>query len=184
MLSTTRRIPALVASDYLAAYAYKRQTERRLRLLMLPRLLTNASMHANILFRLMTGMPRATSFVWRRLLISLHSCDIARDCSFGPGLELPHPFGIAIGADTMIGAGVVLHHNVSAGPAPRRWTPESRDGTLTIADGVVLFPGAQVLAAIHIGEAAQIGANCVVAEDIPAGWIVTRNGARPPREPT
>ncbi len=48
-----RQIWRLVKSDYYAGYAYKREDEQRMRMLMIPRILTNSSLHANLLVRLM-----------------------------------------------------------------------------------------------------------------------------------
>lgn len=176
----------LFVSDYERGYAFKRESPARLRALMIPRMLTNSSLHANLLIRLMVGTPRWTSYLWRRLLISHHACDVARDITIGPGLELPHPFGIAIGGNTRIGANVCIHHGVSIGPVRGRWIPGTSgdaDATVVIEDGVVLFPYSQILAVNkRIGAGAEVGALQIVTDDLPPGARVTRAGVRLPKE--
>jgi serine acetyltransferase len=175
----------LIVSDYRAGYAYKGESDGRLRRLMLPRLLTNSSLHANILVRLMVGTPRWMSYFWRRLLISQHACDMARDITIGPGLELPHPFAIAIGANSHIGANVCIHHGVSIGPVRRRWLPDrvGSEATVTIGDSVVLYPYCQVLAPNKtVGDGAQVGALQIVTDDLPAGAMLARGKVMPARD--
>lgn len=166
----------LIVSDYYAGYAFKGEDERRLRLLMLPRLLTNSSLHANILVRLMVGTPRWLSYLWRRILISSHSIDISRDIVIGPGLELPHPVAIVIGTNTHIGARVCVHHGVNAGPIRGRWFPGESDATLTIGDGVVLYPYCHVQA--DVGERTEVVNHAVVTRPIPARCVAAGAPAR------
>jgi len=39
----------------------------------------------------------------------------------------------------------------------------------TIGDDVVIYPGAKLLGAIHIGDRSIVGANAVVVSDVPSG---------------
>ncbi len=168
-------------SDYRVGYAYKEESELRTRMLMLPRMLTNASLHANVLFRLIIGTPRWMSYLWRRILISSHSCDISRDITIGPGLELPHPFGIAIGANSHIGSNVCIHHGVSIGPVRGRWIPgqTDSDATVVIGDGAVLYPYCQVLAVNKVvGPGAQVGALQILTDNLPPGAMLARGAIR------
>lgn len=175
---------ALIRSDYEQLYSYKDETEERRRLLMLPRVLTNACMHATILVRLITRGPRWSAFVWRRLLLSWHAIDWSPATVVGPGLELPHPFAIAIGPGTSFGRGAVLHHGVTIGPTRSRWFPgQPLDEWLTIGDGVIFFPHAMALGPITIGDGAQIGAKQLLLEDVPAGGSAIGGKVRPPRPP-
>lgn len=178
-----RAIWRLIVSDYEAGYAYKGEDTRRLRQLMLPRLLTNTSLHANVLFRLMVGSPAWMAYLWRRIIMSQHACDIGRDITIGPGLELPHPFAIAIGSHSHIGANVCIHHGVSIGPVRGRWVPGQSDATITIEDEVVLYPYCQVLGMDKIvGVGAQVGALQVLTDDLPAGAMYARGRVRLPSD--
>lgn len=165
----------LLVSDYKAGYRYKQESEQRMRLLMLPRLLTNSSLHANVLVRLMVGTPRWMSYLWRRLLISSHSIDVARDIVIGAGLELPHPVGIVIGAHTRIGSDVCIHQGVSAGPARGRWYPGD-PGSVSIGDRVVLYPYCHIQA--DIGDRSTIVNHSTVIRPIPADCVAAGAPAR------
>ncbi|WP_026911212.1 hypothetical protein [Patulibacter minatonensis] len=176
---------ALVRSDYEQLYAYKNEPVERRRLLMVPRMITNACFHATFLIRLITLAPRPTAFVWRRLLLSWHAIDWAPDTIIGPGLELPHPFSIAIGPGTSFGAGVVLHHGVTIGPTRKRWYPDQGlEEWLRVGDGVIFFPHAMALGPITIGDRATIGAKQLLLEDVPADGSAIAGKVRPPRPST
>jgi serine acetyltransferase len=170
-----RQIWRLLKSDYYAGYAHKHEDERRMLVLMIPRLLSNSCLHANLLVRLMVGSPSWMAYLWRRVLISSHSIDVAREIVIGPGLELPHPIGIVIGTNTTIGANVCIHHGVSAGPTRGRWYPGD-PGHLTIGDGVVLFPYCHIQA--DVGERATIVNHAVVTREIPPDCVAAGAPAR------
>ncbi len=159
----------LIGSDYRAQYEHKDESSTMSMALFLPRILTNASMHAVVLTRLMVASPRPLRWISRRLLIALHSIDVERPCSIGPGLQLPHPFGIVIGAQTYLGSHVLIAHNVTVSPATRRDSDGASRGRLVVGNGVTLFTGCMVLGALHVGDDAQVGAGQLLTEDLPAG---------------
>lgn len=86
----------------------------------------------------------------------------------GPGLRLPHPFGIVVGEGASIGAGCTLMHNV---------TVQRGEGT-RLGDGVVLGTGAVVLAGSDVGDGAVVGAASVVRGEIPARMVAVGAPAR------
>lgn len=83
----------------------------------------------------------------------------------GGGLLLVHPYNVLIGADVQLGEGCMVFHEVTVGMGP---TP----GMPRIGRDVVLFVGARVLGGIELGDAAEIGANCVVTRSVPAASVV------------
>lgn len=103
---------------------------------------------------------RRILWYWMRLCFS---SDVDTQAQLGPGLCIPHPFGIVIGAGVRIGRGVTLGQKVTLG----------RAGTAhvypQIGDGADLGAGAAILGAIRIGAGARIGANSVVLKDVPDG---------------
>lgn len=165
----------LITSDYRAHYSYKGEGHRRQRALLVPRLLTNASMHAAVLVRLQTQCSAWTAWFWRRLLITCHGIDIPRGVQIGPGLQLPHPVSIVIGANSVIGARVTICQNVTLSPARGRLFPQE---PLVVHDDVIFFPGSCVLGPISIGQGAVVGALQLLTKDLPAGSYYSRGKAR------
>ena len=93
-------------------------------------------------------------------------CYVQPTAEIGPGLRLPHPNGIVIGAGVRIGARCTIYHQVTLGGARRGdW---SSDAYPTIGDDAVLFSGAKLLGSITLGDGVQVGANAVVLNDVPA----------------
>lgn len=165
----------LIKSDYRAHYAYKRESQRRVRVLFIPRLLTNASMHASVLVRLQTECSAWTAWLWRRLLITCHGIDVPRGVQIGPGLQLCHPVGIVIGAKTVIGARVTIHQNVTISPARGRSFPQE---PLIVHDDAIFFPGSCALGPISVGKGAVVGALQLLTKDLPAGSCYSRGRVR------
>jgi serine O-acetyltransferase len=91
----------------------------------------------------------------------------------GPGLDLPHPWGIVIGGAT-IGRNCVLYHNVTIGVrAPHLTHRRPRRPELpTIGDDVIIYAGAMILGPITVGDRAIIGANAMVTQDVPPDTMV------------
>lgn len=171
----------LVWADYVAHYAYKTESDDRRRLLFLPRVLTNASLHATVLIRLVQKAPGVTTWLWRRLLLALHGCDVGRHTVIGPGLQMTHPTGIVIGVNSVLGAGVTLMQGVTVSPVTTNWRVGGEMGLLRIGDGVTVFANAGVFGPIAIGDDAMVGALALVTRDVPSRWIATRDRVRPAR---
>jgi serine O-acetyltransferase len=90
--------------------------------------------------------------------------DIPLTCRIGGGLLIPHPNGIVIHPDAVIGVNGLIFQQVTIG---------SRDaeGVPVIAGQVDIGAGAKILGAVRIGAHARIGANAVVLEDMPTNSI-------------
>lgn len=97
--------------------------------------------------------------------------DIPARAKIGGGLFLPHPRNIIIGADAVFGEDCSIFHDITVGMGPR-------PGLATVGNHVVIFPGAKVLGGITIGHRSEIGANCVVARDIPEYTLVLPAASR------
>ena len=168
---------ASLYADYAAYYQHKAESPRRLRALAVPRMLVNPSLHATLLIRVTLASPRPLAPLWRNILITKHSIDIHRGSAIGAGLMLPHPLGIVLGKVT-IGSDVLLAHNVSLGAA-RISRPGEEVQFPTIGDRVAIGPNSIVVGGVHIGDDSVIGANSVVAEEMPPGSLFTRGRLRP-----
>ena len=95
----------------------------------------------------------------------------------GPGLYMPHPFGIVIGGAT-IGKNFSIGQHCSVGGrkavgawrvSPADWKSEDR---IEIGDWVFMGAGSCVLGPVRIGDNVIIGANSVVTTDVPSNVIV------------
>ncbi|SFL28456.1 serine O-acetyltransferase [Shimia haliotis] len=76
------------------------------------------------------------------------------------GLRLPHPTGIIVHPDAVIGPNCQLMHQVTLA------------GAVTLGGHVDIGAGAKVIGPLTVGNHAEIGANAVVTKDVPAGAVV------------
>ena len=100
------------------------------------------------------------------------SVDLHYQARIGPGLALRHGYGVIVGSMVVLGEDVVLHQNVTIGKRAAKWSRRP-DGMATVGDRVAVRAGAVLAGPIVVGDDAEIGANCVVAVDVPAGALVT-----------
>jgi serine acetyltransferase/thymidylate kinase len=103
--------------------------------------------------------------VLSRLIRVLFNSDI--HCRLPSDVHMPHPYGIVLQRQAVIGHRVTIMQQVMIG---------GRDGDPNIApvigDDVTIGAGARILGDVRIGNGATIGANAVVTRDIPAGATV------------
>ena len=81
----------------------------------------------------------------------------------GGGLRLPHPTGIILHPDAVLGPNCQLFHQVTLGLV------EDREGVPVLGGHVDIGAGARILGPVRIGDHARVGANAVVLRDVPAG---------------
>jgi serine O-acetyltransferase len=119
------------------------------------------------------GLHTIAEIVWRVNLF-LTGADIHPGAQIGGGLRLTHTSGLVIGRDAKIGSNVTLLHEVTLGGSSRGFFDESFvDGFPEIGDDSKIAAGAKLLGPIKIGQGCFIGANAVVAKDLPDGTIYT-----------
>lgn len=101
------------------------------------------------------------------LNVLLFGLEVPARLSIGPGLVMPHPQGIVLGA-SRIGANATIFQQVTLGgrTADFEYVPERRP---VVSDNVTISAGAKVLGPVTLGEGATVGANAVVLEDVPPG---------------
>jgi serine O-acetyltransferase len=113
---------------------------------------------------------------WRTVLIAKHSIDISQNMEIGPGLMLPHPVGIALGASVRVGSNVTLFQYVGIGGnvfvtgGYRPWQPGARLCPV-IGDDVVILMDSILVGEITVGDRAVIGAGAWVDRDLPPGAV-------------
>jgi serine O-acetyltransferase len=98
------------------------------------------------------------------------AADIPINCQIGEGLLIPHPTGIVIHPEAVIGPNCLIFSGVTIGSRNR--------GVPTLGAHVDIGTGAKILGAVRIGDHAVIGANAVVVSDVRAGAVVVGVPAR------
>ena len=107
-----------------------------------------------------------SSLIVRRLWVVAHrfwsavsGADIPINTRIAGGLSIPHPNGIVIHPDSLIGPNCMISQQVTFG-----------GGSLAapqLGGNVQIGPGAKLLGNISIGDHAKINANSVVLSDVP-----------------
>lgn len=100
-------------------------------------------------------------------------CDIPVTCTIGGGLLLPHPTGIVIHPDAIIGPNCLLMHQTTLGSVA------GGDRLPILGGHVDVGPGAKILGAVDIGDHAIVGANAVVVRDAGSCDVVGGVPAKP-----
>ena len=90
------------------------------------------------------------------------SSDIHLHARIGARLSLPHPNGVVMHADAIIGDDCMIMQQVTIGQLASGGAPR-------LGNRIYVGAGAKILGAITIGDGARIGANSVVLIDVPAG---------------
>ncbi len=106
----------------------------------------------------------------------LTAIDIHPGAQIGQRFFIDHGF-VVIGETAVIGDDVTIYQCVTLGGTdPANGIPGKRHPTL--ADGVIIGSGAQVLGPITVGVRARVGANAVVTRDVPPGATMVGIPAR------
>lgn len=95
-----------------------------------------------------------------------YGCSIASTSRLHGGLLLPHPQGIVIGGGVVTGPRTIIYQNVTIGGAP------GKDGVPRIGSDARLYAGAVISGPVRLGDNVMVGANAVVARDVPARSVV------------
>src|SRR5579859_7797491 len=85
--------------------------------------------------------------------------DIPLNCRIGGGLLIPHPNGIVIHPDALIGVNCLIFQQVTVGSREEAGLPQ-------IGGHVDIGAGAKILGPVIVGDRAKIGANAVVTKNI------------------
>lgn len=87
--------------------------------------------------------------------------DIDYRMKFGSNLMLPHPNGVVIHEDAVIGNNCMIMQQVTIGITAEGNPP-------IIGNDVYVGAGAKILGNVRVGDGARIGAQAVVLSDVPA----------------
>ena len=118
------------------------------------------------------GLETPAELVWR-INLFLSGADIHPAAEIGGGLRLTHTSGLVVGKGAKVGSNVTLLHGVTLGGSAKGWFDATfEDGFPEIGDDSIVMAGAKVLGPIRVGRGCFIGANAVVAKDVPDGEAV------------
>jgi serine O-acetyltransferase len=101
--------------------------------------------------------------LWYRVWSALCGAEIDLKVQIGGGLLIPHPNGIVIFPDVVIGPNCLIFQQVTLGIGGRL------PGCPVLGGHVDVGAGAKILGGVTIGDHAKIGANAVVLDDVPSG---------------
>jgi len=118
------------------------------------------------------GVRRRLAALRHRVWSVITGAEIAPDTEIGGGLILPHPNGVVIHPDVIIGPNCIIFQQVTLG------TNRGGQGVPQLGGHVDIGPGARVLGPVRVGDHAVIGANAVVLADVPAGAVAVGIPAR------
>lgn len=100
--------------------------------------------------------------------------EIHPGAKIGQRLVIDHGMGVVIGETSEIGNDCIIFHGVTLGGS--KFDPVKRHPT--IGNRVLIGAGAKILGPITLGDGSRVGANSVVAKDVPAGATVVGNPMR------
>lgn len=86
--------------------------------------------------------------------------DIDPQATLGRNLMLPHPNGVVIHGDAVIGDDCMIMQQVTIGMIGEGQVPR-------IGNKVYIGAGAKIIGRLNVGDGARIGANAVVTTDVP-----------------
>jgi serine O-acetyltransferase len=109
----------------------------------------------------------------RHLVLSiLTASDIDPNVKLGARLKLPHPNGVVVHGNAVIGDDCMIMQQVTIGQLAGPDVP-------VIGSSVYIGAGAKILGKVTIGNNARIGSNAVVLRDVPADHTAVGVPAEP-----
>ena len=119
------------------------------------------------------GLEVPAELVWRANYF-MTGADIHPGAVIGGGLRMTHATGVVIWSGVVIGDDVTLLHGVTMGGSGRGWFDgQFRDGYPVVGDRSEIMAGAKILGPITVGKGCFVGANAVLARDLPDGEAYT-----------
>jgi serine O-acetyltransferase len=116
---------------------------------------------------LMRKVARARYLFWSIITQS----DIEPRATLGRRLMIPHPNGVVIHEDAVVGDDCMIMQQVTIGMIGEGEVP-------TLGNNIYVGAGAKIIGKLTVGDGARIGANAVVTQDVPAGCTAVGVPAR------
>jgi len=112
---------------------------------------------------LLRSIRKSWHVFWYRVWSVATGAEIDLNAKIGGGLLIPHPNGIVIHPEVLIGPNCLIFQQVTLG------TGGPVSGSPKLGGHVDIGAGAKILGGVTIGDHARIGANAVVLQDVPRG---------------
>lgn len=103
--------------------------------------------------------------LWRRLIYYRYNIDVDVNAKIGSNLKIPHPTGIVIGPDAIIGNNCIIAQGVTIGGSFKNTKKQ------VVGDNTILGAGSKILGNVTIGNNCIIGANAVITKNIPSNKV-------------
>lgn len=91
--------------------------------------------------------------------------DISPYADIGPGLFLPHPVDVTIGASAVIGENATIYNGVTIVGVDTPRLPQ-------LGDNVIIYTGAKIIKPVQIGNNSVIGALSLCNKDVPPDSVM------------
>lgn len=144
------------------------------------RCLVEPGMIASVVVRAQQCLYRSGRVRLARVLrtagVLLVGAEFVPGMTIGTGLCLPHPVGVVMGNDLVIGDNVTIAQGVTIGARIVDATIDQ--GYPTICDGAIVLARATIVGGVRVGKHAQVGANSLVVSDVPDFAVVLGVPAR------
>lgn len=101
--------------------------------------------------------------------------EIHPGATIGRRVFIDHGFGVVIGETADVGDDCTIYQGVTLGGTSLNKGAKRHP---TLARGVIIGAGAQVLGGFTVGEDAKVGSNAVVVKEVPPGATAVGNPAR------
>lgn len=98
----------------------------------------------------------------------LFGTELAAGAVVAPGVVMPHPVGVGVASDVIIGARCRIMGLVRVGGSGR----PDRPGHAVIGDDVWLMDGAKVFGPVRVGDRTLVGSGALLTRDVPADMMV------------
>ena len=147
----------LIKSDYKAATKQNFTVTGLFAYLYNPSLMFSLLVRTQFYLRQKGSVLTVFSVILNRLIIFLFGCHISSKAVLGESLFFPHPTGIVIGVDVVVGKNCTICQHVSLGAQTIFGTKYPN-----IGDGSIIYAGAVVAGDIKLRKNKVVSANQVI----------------------
>ena len=104
--------------------------------------------------------------IYKTKLARRYGIFVGRNAKIGAGLVIGHPNSIIIGEGVVIGENCTIYQQTTIGRKDAQ-----TDAYPVIGDNVIIYAGAKIIGGIQIGDNVEIGANSVVTKNCPSDCV-------------